>query len=690
MGICIILVVCLSVYTVLIEQGVEKRDIDCSIGAVLVHTLFVTCTVWVFLDVLNGAYCTAGLEGRLKGIGLNKIVIALHVFPFLVFLASMIYTLVEHKDATTIEVGGVRIRNGTRKDDNSKCWVNPVTYWLTWTLPAGALFLVTCCTLIYIAHHCNVKWRVLNCCSKGNEVEWIRHTFFTTFLYCTFTIAATFADCETSSHQMAQQSVFSLSLFLFSVSILYCWVVTPTEIYFFWANLGENISLSCFTCGWCVLEYKSEKSRSPVSVGSSMFVNTNLSGPADVEALSLISSSSACSGDLCRHVNQKCTQGKVTIMIDDYLVSTSSDPEIAGVDRKQHKPEYVDPEIFGIARKKGRSASTKVYSDEDDDVLSDEPDFLGAGYESRARRASRVSFSDIVVVNEHGQETPELSLIVVSDPKEIKPIYHRSSSDNTPSSADISQQHDDTPIPSPEKSETSQPPPPGPVRYLSNEGKLREEISPTDSEKAAQVKSTLEKQVTRVTHAAVMEQLLSEVEESSVYRPQRAELQDNSSFSEHLRKLMADYEKKEASLSRSSSQITDSESKPQPSTLPTEAPAIPASPTPIQPAPLIQQPVAQPVPQPAQRPAVTSAPPMLDILYPLRVSSSESSTPTVPGSVDEFATPPEGGTPEFPAGVTSPKEGTTTAHSGETAAGAAGESPVNFFKPVFGNSPKME
>ena len=110
-------------------------------------------------------------------------------------------------------------------------------------------------------------------------------------------------------------------------------------------------------------------------------------------------------------------------------------------------------------------------------MLSDEPDFLGAGYESRARRASRVSFSDIVVVNEHGvsleilndlfvsvlvaicvflerlqnfevnfrlthihcfqQETPELSLIVVSDPKEIKPIYHRSSSDNTPSSAGL-------------------------------------------------------------------------------------------------------------------------------------------------------------------------------------------------------------------------------------------------------------
>ena len=70
----------------------------------------------------------------------------------------------------------------------------------------------------------------------------------------------------------------------------------------------------------------------------------------------------------------------------------------------------------------------------------------------------------------------------------------------------------------------------------------QEESSPTDSEKAAQVKSTLEKQVTRVTHAAVMEELLSEVEESSVYRPQRAELQDSSSFSEHLRKLMADYE----------------------------------------------------------------------------------------------------------------------------------------------------
>lgn len=35
-------------------------------------------TVWIFLDVLNGAYGTAGLEGRMKGIGLNKIVIALH------------------------------------------------------------------------------------------------------------------------------------------------------------------------------------------------------------------------------------------------------------------------------------------------------------------------------------------------------------------------------------------------------------------------------------------------------------------------------------------------------------------------------------------------------------------------------------------------------------------------------------
>ena len=28
--------------------------------------------------MLNGAYGTAGLEGRMKGIGLNKIVIALH------------------------------------------------------------------------------------------------------------------------------------------------------------------------------------------------------------------------------------------------------------------------------------------------------------------------------------------------------------------------------------------------------------------------------------------------------------------------------------------------------------------------------------------------------------------------------------------------------------------------------------
>ena len=33
-----------------------------------------------------------------------------------------------------------------------------------------------------------------------------------------------------------------------------------------------------------------------------------------------LSSSSACSGDICRHVNQKCAQGKVMIMIDEHLV----------------------------------------------------------------------------------------------------------------------------------------------------------------------------------------------------------------------------------------------------------------------------------------------------------------------------------------------------------------------------------
>ena len=32
----------------------------------------------MFLEVLNGAYSAAGLEGRIKGIGLNKIVAGLH------------------------------------------------------------------------------------------------------------------------------------------------------------------------------------------------------------------------------------------------------------------------------------------------------------------------------------------------------------------------------------------------------------------------------------------------------------------------------------------------------------------------------------------------------------------------------------------------------------------------------------
>ena len=42
------------------------------------------------------------------------------VIPFLVFFVSMVYTLVEHRDATTYDVGGVKIRNGSRRDDGGK------------------------------------------------------------------------------------------------------------------------------------------------------------------------------------------------------------------------------------------------------------------------------------------------------------------------------------------------------------------------------------------------------------------------------------------------------------------------------------------------------------------------------------------------------------------------------------------
>ena len=56
-----------------------------------------------------------------------------------------------------------------------------------------------------------------------------------------------------SSNKMMQQSLFSLFFFLFSISTFYCWVVSPPEIYFFWAGLRENVSLPCLTCGWCVL-----------------------------------------------------------------------------------------------------------------------------------------------------------------------------------------------------------------------------------------------------------------------------------------------------------------------------------------------------------------------------------------------------------------------------------------------------
>ena len=64
------------------------------------------------------------------------------------------------------------------------------------------------------------------------------------------------------------------------------------------------------------------------------------------------------------------------------------------------------PEKYSISKEDNGNqqgyALFSQFSDEDDDVLSDEPDFLGAGYENRPRRASRVSFSEIVVVNEHG------------------------------------------------------------------------------------------------------------------------------------------------------------------------------------------------------------------------------------------------------------------------------------------------
>ena len=39
-----------------------------------------------------------------------------------------------------------------------------------------------------------------------------------------------------------------------------------------------------------------------------------------------------------------------------------------------------------------------------------------------------------------------------------------------------------------------------------------------------------------------MEELLSEVGESNVYQPQKAESETSSNFAEHLQKLMADYE----------------------------------------------------------------------------------------------------------------------------------------------------
>ena len=80
---------------------------------------------------------------------------------------------------------------------------------------------------------------------------------------------------------------------------------------------------------------------------------------------------------------------------------------------------------------------------------------------------------------------------------------------------------------------------------------FRYEDSPTDSEKAAKVQATIEKKGIALTHTAVMEELLSEVEECKVYRPQRAELQMESSFSEHLQKLMADYEVSELLYFRS-------------------------------------------------------------------------------------------------------------------------------------------
>ena len=42
MGICLILKVALSIYTALLDSGIETKEIGCSIGLVIVHTLLVT------------------------------------------------------------------------------------------------------------------------------------------------------------------------------------------------------------------------------------------------------------------------------------------------------------------------------------------------------------------------------------------------------------------------------------------------------------------------------------------------------------------------------------------------------------------------------------------------------------------------------------------------------------------------
>jgi len=259
-------------------------SIVCGVGVTITHCLLLSATLWMFLDVLNGAYDVMGLEKRLVGVTLNKIVCFSQSIPALVFAGSIAYAFWKYSDLDTL------------KGDKSgqRCWYHPMSYWLLWNLPAILLLLVTLalCANIGSMFRCG---RIFSFADKGADIAWFRQTMLISLLFTCTIITSSFGDADNTQSRVVHQATFSMSYFLFSTVILYCWVLSKRDVLRFWLSCPGNINTECLTWGLCVLEIPEEE--------LSMYANKIATSKDTLDSISL---TSVCSG-VCRHVNKKCT-----------------------------------------------------------------------------------------------------------------------------------------------------------------------------------------------------------------------------------------------------------------------------------------------------------------------------------------------------------------------------------------------